>query len=128
VDSWTRSSSRPARHQPNPRGSVLGLTLSISRKLVEKTEQDSNGCWSRVRQAVALVWLDKDGVEVETPLEKLRVGDVIIVHTVNPRRRRRVVDGDGGSDALTGESAPVEKIKATVLAATTLIAGKIESR
>jgi Cu2+-exporting ATPase len=111
-------------------GSVLGLTLSISRKLVEKTEQDSRRMLVNVfGKQPRFVWLDKDGVEVETPLEKLRVGDVIIVHTgESVPADGEVVDGMAMADqhALTGESAPVEKIKGDrVLAATTLIAGKI---
>ena len=111
-------------------GSVLGLTLSISRKLVVKTEQDSRRMLVNVfGKQPRFVWLDKDGVEVETPLEKLRVGDVIIVHTgESVPADGEVVDGMAMADqhALTGESAPVEKIKGDrVLAATTLIAGKI---
>ena len=111
-------------------GSVLGLTLSISRKLVEKTEQDSKRMLVNVfGKQPRFVWLDKDGAEVETPLEKLRVGDVIIVHTGESiPADGEVVDGMAMVDqhALTGESAPVEKIKGDrVLAATTLIAGKI---
>jgi len=111
-------------------GSVLGLTLSISRKLVEKTEQDSKRMLVNVfGKQSRFVWLEKDGVEVETPLEKLVVGDVIVVHTgESVPADGEVVDGMAMADqhALTGESAPVEKIKGDrVLAATTLIAGKI---
>ena len=111
-------------------GSVLGLTLSISRKLVEKTEADSKKMLVNVfGKQPRFVWLDKDGTEVETPLEKVRVGDVIVVHTgESVPVDGEVVDGMAMVDqhALTGESAPVEKIKGDkVLAATTLIAGKV---
>lgn len=111
-------------------GSVLGLTLSVSRKLVEKTEQDSKKMLVNVfGKQPRFVWLEKDGEELETPLEKVRVGDVIIVHTGESAPvDGEVVDGMAMVDqhALTGESAPVEKIKGDkVLAATTLIAGKV---
>lgn len=111
-------------------GSVLGLTLSISRKLVEKTEQDSKKMLVNVfGKQPRFVWLESDGEEIETPLEKVRVGDVIIVHTgESVPVDGEVVDGMAMVDqhALTGESAPVEKIKGDkVLAATTLIAGKV---
>ncbi len=111
-------------------GSILGFTLSIARKLVEKTEQDSKRMLVNVfGKQPRFVWLDKDGTEVKTPLEKLRVGDVIIIHTgESVPADGEVVDGMAMVDqhTLTGESAPVEKIKGDrVLAATTLIAGKI---
>lgn len=111
-------------------GSVLGLTLSISRKLVEKTERDSKKMLVNVfGKQSRFVWLDKDGTEIETPLEKVRVGDVIVVHTGESAPvDGEVVEGMAMVDqhALTGESAPVEKVKGDkVLAATTLIAGKI---
>jgi len=111
-------------------GTILGLALSICRKLVKATEQNSRRMLVSVfGKQSRFVWLDKDGVEVETPLEKLRVGDVIIVHTgESVPADGEVVDGMAMVDqhTLTGESAPVEKIKGDrVLAATTLIAGKI---
>lgn len=111
-------------------GSILGFTLSIARKLVEKTEQDSKRMLVNVfGKQPRFVWLDRDGIEVKTPLEKLRVGDVIVIHTgESVPADGEVVDGMAMVDqhTLTGESAPVEKIKGDrVLAATTLIAGKI---
>jgi heavy metal translocating P-type ATPase len=75
------------------------------------------------------VWRDVDGVEVETPLERLKVGDIIVVHTGEAVPvDGDVVDGMAMVDqhTLTGESAPVEKIQGDkVLASTTLIAGKV---
>jgi Cu2+-exporting ATPase len=111
-------------------GSFLGLSLAISRKLVQMTEQNSKRMLVSVfGKQSRFVWLDKDGVEIETPLEKLQVGDIIVVHTgESVPADGEVVDGMAMVDqhALTGESAPVEKIKGDrVLAATTLIAGKI---
>jgi len=111
-------------------GSFLGLSLAISRKLVLMTEQNSKRMLVSVfGKQSRFVWLDKDGVEIETPLEKLQVGDIIVVHTgESVPADGEVVDGMAMVDqhALTGESAPVEKIQGDrVLAATTLIAGKI---
>ena len=111
-------------------GTVLGLTLSASRKLVERTETDSKRMLLNVfGKQPRFVWLDVDGVAVETPLAKVKTGDVIIIHTGESAPvDGEVVDGMAMIDqhALTGESAPVEKIKGDkVFASTTLIAGKI---
>ncbi|WP_020180189.1 heavy metal translocating P-type ATPase [Methylopila sp. M107] len=111
-------------------GTVLGFTLSVSRKLVQKTEDDSKKMLLNVfGKQPRFVWLDVDGTEVETALEKLKVGDVIVVHTGETVPvDGEVVDGMAMVDqhTLTGESAPVEKIKGDqMLASTTLIAGKV---
>ena len=111
-------------------GTFLALSLSICRKLVQMNEQNSKRMLVSVfGKQSRFVWLDQDGVEVEIPFEKLRVGDVIIVHTgESVPADGEVVDGMAMVDqhALTGESAPVEKIAGDrVLAATTLIAGKV---
>jgi heavy metal translocating P-type ATPase len=111
-------------------GSMLALTLSISRKLVERTESDSKRILLNVfgKQA-RFVWLDVDGTVIETALEKVKIGDVIVVHTGESAPvDGDVVDGMAMFDqhALTGESAPVEKIKGErVFAGTTAIAGKV---
>ncbi len=111
-------------------GTVLGLTLSVARKLVERTESDSKRMLLNVfGKQPRFVWLDVDGVAVETPLEKIKTGDIIFVHTGESAPvDGEVVDGMAMIDqhALTGESAPVEKIKGDkVFAATTVIAGKV---
>lgn len=111
-------------------GTVLGLTLSVSRKLVEKTEDDSKKMLLNVfgKQA-RFVWLVVDDVEVETPLEQVKVGDVIAIHTGEAVPvDGTVVEGMAMVDqhTLTGESAPVEKVPGdAVLASTTLLAGKV---
>jgi heavy metal translocating P-type ATPase len=111
-------------------GTVLALTLSISRKLVERTERDSKRMLLNVfGKQPRFVWLDVDGAAVETPLAKVKIGDIIIVHTGESAPvDGEVVEGMAMIDqhALTGESAPVEKIKGDkIFASTTLIAGKI---
>jgi Cu2+-exporting ATPase len=111
-------------------GTVLGFTLGVARKLVQRTEDNSKKMLLNVfGKQPRFVWLEVDGVEVQTPLERLQAGDVIVVHT----GETVPVDGDViegmamvDQHTLTGESAPVEKLKGEkVLASTTLIAGKV---
>lgn len=111
-------------------GTVLGFTLSLARKLVEKTEDDSRKMLLNVfGKQPRFVWLVVDGVEVETPLEKIQLGDIIAIHTGEAVPvDGTVVEGMAMVDqhTLTGESAPVEKVAGdAVLASTTLIAGKV---
>jgi heavy metal translocating P-type ATPase len=111
-------------------GTVLGFTLGVARKLVQRTEDNSKKMLLNVfGKQPRFVWLELNGIEVETPLERLKVGDIIVVHTGETVPvDGEVVDGMAMVDqhTLTGESAPVEKIKGEkVLASTTLIAGKV---
>jgi heavy metal translocating P-type ATPase len=111
-------------------GTVLALSLSVARKLVQKTEDDSKKMLLNVfGKQPRFVWLSLDGIEVETPLEKLKVNDIIIVHTGETVPvDGEVVDGMAMIDqhTLTGESAPAEKIKGDkVFASTTVVAGKL---
>lgn len=111
-------------------GTVLGFTLGLSRKLVQRTEDNSKKMLLNVfGKQPRFVWLEVDGSEVETPLERLKVGDIIVVHTGETVPvDGEVVHGMAMVDqhTLTGESAPVEKVKGDkVLASTTLIAGKV---
>lgn len=111
-------------------GTVLGFTLSVSRKLVQKTEDDSKKMLLNVfGKQPRFVWLEVDGTEVETPLERLKVGDIIVAHTGETVPvDGDVVDGMAMIDqhTLTGEAAPVEKLAGDkVLASTTVIAGKV---
>lgn len=112
-------------------GTVLGFTLSIARKLVEKTEDDSRKMLLNVfGKQPRFVWLVVDDIEVETPLAQVKVGDIIAIHTGEAVPvDGTVVEGMAMVDqhTLTGESAPVEKVEGDqVLAATTLIAGKVK--
>ena len=78
-------------------------------------------------QKVSTVWLLRDGTEIETPIEEVKINDVVIVHT------GELVPLDGiivkgavtvDQHALTGESIPVEKDEGDkVLASTVVIAG-----
>jgi heavy metal translocating P-type ATPase len=111
-------------------GTVLGFTLGVARELVQRTEDNSKKMLLNVfGKQPRFVWLEVNGVEVETPLERLKVNDVIVVHTGETVPvDGEVVEGMAMIDqhTLTGESAPVEKITGDrVLASTTLIAGKV---
>lgn len=111
-------------------GTVLAFSLGIARKLVQKTEDNSRKMLLNVfGKQPRFVWLDVDGTEVETPLEKLKVKDIIVVHTGETVPvDGKVVSGMAMIDqhTLTGESAPAEKTRGdTVYASTTVIAGKI---
>jgi heavy metal translocating P-type ATPase len=111
-------------------GTVLGVTLGVARKLVKRTEDNSKKMLLNVfGKQPRFVWLETNGVEVETPLERLKVNDIIVVHTGETVPvDGEVVEGMAMVDqhTLTGESAPVEKLKGDkVLASTTLIAGKV---
>jgi len=111
-------------------GTVLAWSLSAARRLVQKTEADSKKMLLNVfGKQPRFVWLLVNGVEVETPLDKLQVNDVIVVHTGETVPvDGDVVDGMGMIDqhVLTGESSPAEKIKGDkVFASTTVLAGKV---
>lgn len=78
------------------------------------------------------VWLLKDGVELEAPLESLVPGDVVVVHTGDPVPvDGTVVAGVASIDQhmLTGEFQPAEKtIGDTVFASTQVMSGRIQVR
>jgi heavy metal translocating P-type ATPase len=112
-------------------GAVLAWCLSFGRKLLKKTEDDSKKMLLNVfGKQPRFVWLYRDGVEIEIPLEKLKQKDIIIVHTGETIPvDGEIVDGMAMIDqhALTGESAPAEKTKGDqVFAATIMLAGKIQ--
>lgn len=76
------------------------------------------------------VWLLVDGTEVETPLDKISQGDIVVVNTGD------IIPVDGiivkgiasiDQHALTGESQPAEKTEGdTVFAATQVMSGRIQ--
>jgi Cu2+-exporting ATPase len=111
-------------------GSVLCLCLSFGRMLVKKTQDDSKRLLVQAfgKQA-QFVRLYVDGQEVETPMEELNKGDIIVVHTGDAVPVDGIVkEGMAMIDqhALTGESTPSEKSPGDrVFAATLMVAGKI---
>lgn len=111
-------------------GAVLAWCLSAGRKLLKKTQDESKKRLLNVfGKQPRFVYLWVDGAEIETPLEKLRPGDVVVVNTgeVVPVDGE-VVEGTAMIDqhTLTGESAPAEKgIGDKVFASTVMLAGKV---
>jgi heavy metal translocating P-type ATPase len=111
-------------------GAVLAWCLSAGRKLLKKTQDESKKRLLNVfGKQPRFVYLWVDGTEIETPLEKLRPGDVVVVNTgeVVPVDGE-VVEGTAMIDqhALTGESAPAEKgVGDKVFASTVMVAGKM---
>ncbi len=114
-------------------GAVLCWCLSFGRLLVKKTQDDSKKLLMNVfGKQPRFVWLLKDGVEVQVALDKLKVGDIVVVNT------GETVPVDGivhtgmamiDQHALTGESTPAEKSPGDrVFASTVMVAGKIEIR
>lgn len=111
-------------------GSMLCWCLGFGRMLVQKTEDNSKKMLLNVfGKQPRYVWLLTDGAEVETPLEQVQQGDIIVVHTgeaipVDGTVHEGIAMVD--QHALTGESQPAEKtVKDKVFASTVVIAGKI---
>ena len=111
-------------------GAILAWCLSLGRYLVRRTEDNSKklllGAFGKQPR---YVWLVKDGIEIEMPLDRLDKGDVVAVHT------GEMVPVDGiiveglamiDQHALTGESTPAEKgVGDRVFASTVMVAGKM---
>ncbi len=78
------------------------------------------------------VWLLQDGVEIETPLEQIKPGDLVIVNTGDLVPVDGVIEqGFAAIDQhlLTGEFQPAEKtIGDTVFASTQLMSGRLQIR
>ncbi|MEM7132779.1 MAG: heavy metal translocating P-type ATPase [Chloroflexota bacterium] len=102
----------------------------LNRLLVAKTENRSQQSITNLfGRQIRTVWLVVDGVEVETPFEKVQVGDVLIVYA------GQMIPVDGiittgnvtiDQHMLTGESQPVEKsIGDTVFASTIVLSGSL---
>lgn len=111
-------------------GAVMAWCLSFGRLLVKKTEDNSKKMLlNAFGKQARTVWLVKEGVEIEVPLDKVIQGDLVAVHTGDMVPvDGHVVEGMAMIDqhALTGESTPAEKgIGDRVYASTILVAGKI---
>jgi heavy metal translocating P-type ATPase len=110
-------------------GAILAWCLSVGRYLVRRTEDNSRqlllGAFGKQPR---YVWLLKNGIEIETPLDRLEKGDIVVIHT------GEMVPVDGiiveglamiDQHALTGESSPAEKgVGDRVFASTVMVAGK----
>lgn len=105
---------------------VADLLLEKTRDRSERFITDIFGTQPR------FAWLLKDGQEVETPIQDLQKGDIIVVNTGEQVPVDGViVSGMAMIDqqSLTGESAPVERHDGdNVYAMTVLVAGKLQVR
>jgi len=111
-------------------GAILTWCLSVGRYLVRRTEDNSKklllGAFGKQPR---YVWLVKDEIEIEVPLDRLDKGDIVAIHT------GEMVPVDGiiveglamiDQHALTGESTPAEKgVGDRVFASTVMVAGKV---
>jgi Cu2+-exporting ATPase len=104
--------------------------LDIADLLLEKTRRQSRQYLANIfGEQARYAWLLVDGQEVQTPIEELNKGDIIIVNTGEQIPiDGEIVYGEAMIDqhSLTGESAPVEKHQGDeALATTVLVGGKI---
>ncbi len=110
--------------------SFFEMIYYLSGKIKAKTQDKSKDMLINVfDQQPRNIWILKDNVEIEIPLEAVNINDIVVVNT------GEVVPVDGliikgkaiiDQHALTGESQPAEKIVGEqVFAATTIITGQI---
>ena len=104
--------------------------ILFSEKLRLRTQDHSKKSLIRIfGEQPRQVWVQRDQVEIETALEDLQVGDVVVVHA----GEMLPVDGtitEGfamiDQHLLTGEAQPAEKgVGDTVFASTVMLSGKI---
>lgn len=101
---------------------VLAMNQAISKPLIS----------GMLKQQPDKVWILKDGVEIESPLKDVKVGDIVLI------RAGEVIAIDGviidgialiDQHTLTGESQPVEKeTNADVFSSTLMVSGQIKVR
>ncbi|MEM7184674.1 MAG: heavy metal translocating P-type ATPase, partial [Spirochaetota bacterium] len=102
----------------------------ISRNLLLKTEDSSEknliDIWAETSQSV---WIEQDDIEVEIALNKLQIGNVVVVNAGETIPVDGIVEkGMGNVDQhiLTGESQLVEKMVGdTIFASTVLLSGRL---
>lgn len=101
---------------------VLAMNQAMSKPLIS----------SLLKQQSDKVWVLKDGVEIEAPLEDIRVDDIVLIRAGEVIAIDGVViDGIALIDqhTLTGESQPVEKeTDAEVFSSTLMVSGQIKVR
>jgi len=111
-------------------GAFTQMTYYLSTKIKAKTQDKSKDMLMNVfDQQPRTLWILKNNVEIEVPLETVQVNDIVVVNTgeVVPVDGI-IIDGMATIDqhALTGESQPAEKgVGDPVLAATIIMTGRI---
>ena len=103
---------------------IANLGSVLVQKSKGYSEEMLQGVFNR---KVTTVWILRDHAEIETPIEKVNIDDVIVIHTGEwVPLDGKIVKGAITVDQhmLTGESVPVEKtIDDQVFASTVIIAG-----
>lgn len=112
---------------------VAAFFSCINRMLIAKTERASKANIADLFGGqIRTVWQLVNGVEIETPIQQVQTGDIIVVYAGQPVPVDGIVcHGTATVDQhmLTGESQPAEKGPGdTVLAMTLLVAGSIHVR
>lgn len=109
---------------------MLLAALATTNRLIAKTEREAQTDFSRIFGELSdRVWLLKDGVEIEIPLDDVQLDDLLVVHAGEMIPVDGTVAEGGGlvdQHLLTGESQPVAKESgASVLTSTLLISGRL---
>jgi heavy metal translocating P-type ATPase len=116
-------------------GQVFALSIGIlfyhiSRKVLAKTQDHSKKVLTHLfEQQPHRVWILRDQIEIEVPLETVQVNDIVVVDTGEfVPIDGIIVDGMARIDqhTLTGESKLLEKgVGESVFASTSVISGRI---
>ncbi|MGB5734047.1 MAG: heavy metal translocating P-type ATPase, partial [Thiohalocapsa sp.] len=105
--------------------SILMLVVGTSQRMIARTEREAASDFSSIfGELGTTVWLLRDGLEIEVPLDSLQIGDIVSVHSGEMIPvDGRIVSGGGLIDQqlLTGESEPAEKIAGDVVFTSTLV-------
>ncbi|MDM8560335.1 heavy metal translocating P-type ATPase [Candidatus Parabeggiatoa sp. HSG14] len=110
--------------------SLVGFFHYLGKKLLAKTQDDSQKMVTNLFEKDSLtVWVLKNNVEIEIPLEEVEVNDIVIINTGELIMIDGIIiEGQAMIEqyALTGESQPAEKkVGDKVFASTVVIGGKI---
>ncbi|MEM7530600.1 MAG: heavy metal translocating P-type ATPase [Chloroflexota bacterium] len=106
------------------------IAIYWGKKLVHRTEDNAYKSLIDVfGQRSDSVWIVSDDIEIEMPIERVKTGDKVVVHTGEMIPvDGKIVDGIASVDqrVLTGESQPVEKEAGDpVFASTVVLSGKL---
>ncbi len=110
---------------------VFFLVLFTVSRLIARTEREAQTDFSRIFGELSdTVWLVKEGAEIESPIDDLKIQDIVAVHVGEMVPVDGcVVAGEGMIDQhlLTGEAQPVEKkVGDTVMTSTLLVSGYLQ--
>lgn len=101
---------------------VIGL-IALGQFLESRAKRKTNESLQKLAELTSkFALVERDGKEVEVPIEKVEIGDIVIV---KPNERvpldGRIVSGSSSLDEsnLTGESVPVDKMSGDVVFAGT---------